>query len=49
MVHEGDALFHIARFEEIRDVAQQVGTFQAHLDPDDLSVPNEPAIEPPII
>lgn len=30
LVHEGEALFHIARFEDADEVAQQVELFQAH-------------------
>lgn len=33
MVHQGDALFHIARFEDVEEVAQHVEDFQAAHDP----------------
>ena len=29
IVHQGDALFHVARFEDVGEVAQQVEDFQA--------------------
>ncbi len=29
LVHEGEALFHVARFEDVKGVAQQVESFQA--------------------
>jgi len=31
LVNEGEALFHIARFDEVSDVAQQVQAFNAEL------------------
>jgi hypothetical protein len=29
IVHQGDALFHVARFEDVGEVAQHVEDFQA--------------------
>jgi predicted deacylase len=48
LVHEGEALFHIARFEDIKEVAGQVESFQSELAPDEapLSIDRE---EPPIV
>jgi hypothetical protein len=44
LVHEGDALFHIARFEHVVEVAQRVETFQTvHTEIDN------PDGEPPIL
>lgn len=44
LVHEGEALFHIARFGDAREVAQQVESFQnSHADAP------YPASEPPIV
>ncbi len=34
MVHQGDALFHVARFEDVEEVAQHVEDFQAAHDQD---------------
>ena len=36
LVHEGEALFHIARFEDVRQVAGQVESFQTELSPEEL-------------
>ena len=48
LIHEGEALFHIARFEDIRHVAGQVESFQTELSPEDhLSQTNQE--EPPIL
>jgi predicted deacylase len=47
LVHEGEALFHIARFEDVREVAGQVESFQTQLSPDE--VPRTPDEEPPIV
>lgn len=45
LVHEGEALFHIARFDSTREAAQQVRTFQSnHTTDDDLLFPDEPPI-----
>jgi hypothetical protein len=45
LVNEGEALFHVARFESTSAAASQIEEFQAEMDPltDDASV-NEPAI-----
>jgi predicted deacylase len=45
LVNEGEALFHVARFESISAAASQIEEFQAEMDPltDDASI-NEPAI-----
>ena len=48
LVHEGEALFHIARFEDIKQVAGHVESFQTELSPDDRVIP-APADEPPIV
>ena len=44
LINEGDALFHIARFEDAREVAENVEVFQ-----EILSESDEPYIEPTII
>ncbi|MFN3714099.1 MAG: succinylglutamate desuccinylase/aspartoacylase family protein [Alcanivoracaceae bacterium] len=47
LVNEGEALFHIARFEEVREVAQQVQAFAADiLEGVTLGVAMEPPIAP---
>jgi predicted deacylase len=48
LVHEGEALFHVARFEDVKEVAGQVESFQS------LHTPEEEATtlyddEPPIV
>jgi hypothetical protein len=48
LVHEGEALFHIARFEDIKEVAGQVESFQSGLAPDEMPV-NIEREEPPIV
>jgi len=48
LVHEGEALFHIARFEDIKEVAGQVESFQSGLAPDEMPV-NIEQEEPPIV
>jgi predicted deacylase len=48
LMHEGDALFHIARFEDAREVAGQVESFHSDLTPEDEMVPNKQD-EPPIV
>jgi len=48
LVHEGEALFHIARFEDIREVAGHVESFQTELAPDEMPV-NIEQEEPPIV
>ena len=48
LVHEGEALFHIARFESIKEVAGHVESFQSELAPNDT--PNNlEREEPPIV
>ena len=48
LVHEGEALFHIARFEDVGEVAEQVESFHTQHMPDEL--PLSPADEePPIV
>lgn len=48
LVHEGEALFHIARFEDVKEVAGQVESFQSELAPVVITVsPGED--EPPIV
>lgn len=48
LVHEGEALFHVARFEDIREVAGHVESFQSELAPEDqmMSLDQD---EPPIV
>jgi hypothetical protein len=48
LVHEGEALFHIARFEDIKEVAGQVESFQSGLAPDEFPI-NIEQEEPPIV
>jgi predicted deacylase len=48
LVHEGEALFHIARFEDIKEVAGQVESFQTEHAPDDVHLDIEQD-EPPIV
>ena len=48
LVHEGEALFHIARFEDIKEVAGHVESFQTELAPDEMPV-NIEQEEPPIV
>lgn len=48
LVHEGEALFHIARFEDIKQVAGHVESFQTEFSPEDELSPTSPE-EPPII
>lgn len=45
LVHEGDALVHIARFRDADSAAETVGAFQSELEPD----PEESGIEDAII
>lgn len=45
LVHEGEALFHIARFEDVQEVAETVDQFQSDLSPE----PVENVYEPPIV
>ncbi len=37
LVHEGEALFHIARFEDVKEVAGQVVSFHTELAPDEIT------------
>ena len=48
LVHEGEALFHIARFEDVREVAGSVENFQTELEPDEVGL-DASVDEPPII
>lgn len=48
LVAEGEALFHIARFETIKHVANELESFQSEHDPDDLTI-NYKTEEPPVI
>jgi hypothetical protein len=47
LIHEGEALFHIARFEDIREVAGQIESFQTEHAPEEIPGPVEQD-EPPI-
>lgn len=48
LVHEGEALFHIARFEDVKEVAGHVESFQNKYSPEEeINVPND--LEPPIV
>jgi predicted deacylase len=46
LVNEGEALFHIARMEELAQAAEAVEAFQAEFDP---STDSAPPREPPIV
>jgi predicted deacylase len=48
LVHEGEALFHIARFEDVRGVAGQVESFQTEFTPEEIQG-NARQEEPPIV
>ena len=48
LVHEGEALFHIARFGDIKEVAGQVESFQTEYTPNDVQE-NIEQDEPPIV
>ncbi|MFW2374588.1 MAG: succinylglutamate desuccinylase/aspartoacylase family protein [Gammaproteobacteria bacterium] len=48
LVHEGEALFHVARFEDVKGVAGQVESFQTHYSPED-EVNMTSDFEPPIV
>ena len=48
LVHEGEALFHIARFEDIKEVAGQVESFQTEYAPDEVE-DSKNQEEPPIV
>ena len=47
LVHEGEAIFHIARFEALEDAEAVLETFQNEIDPMDNGVPR-PEDEPMI-
>lgn len=48
LVHEGEALFHIARFEDVKVVAGHVETFQTRYSPEDeVNISSD--FEPPIV
>jgi len=49
LVHEGEALFHIARFEDVKEVAQQVESMQTLLSPGETLGTMEENEEPPIV
>lgn len=49
LVHEGEALFHIARFESIKEVAGHVESFQSDLAPEGDEIPLIEQPEPPIV
>ena len=34
LVHEGEAVYHIARFEDAKEIAEQVGNFHDDILPD---------------
>lgn len=44
LVHEGEALFHIARYEDVRGVAERVESFQ-----EEGLAPSDSEMEPPIV
>jgi len=46
LVNEGDALFHVAAFDETDEVGQSIDSFQAELDPEEMPAPSA---EPPIV
>jgi len=48
LVHEGEALFHIARFEDVKGAAGQVESFQTELAPEEAPA-NTMQDEPPIV
>ena len=48
LVHEGEALFHIARFEDVREVAGHIESFQTGLAPEDV-MGSRGQDEPPIV
>jgi len=48
LVHEGEALFHIARFEDIREVAGQIESFQLEHAPEEM-LETIGQDEPPIV
>jgi predicted deacylase len=48
LVQEGEALFHVARFEDVGEVAEHVESFQNRFAPEDELAPR-PEQEPPIV
>ena len=48
LVHEGEALYHIARFEDVKEVAEQVESFQTQHMPEEIPTPPIDE-EPPIV
>jgi len=44
LIHEGEALYHVARFDEVAEVAENVGDFQSRLDD-----PGSTSTETPIV
>ena len=48
LIHEGEAVFHIARFEDVKEVAGQVESFQSELSVEERPVAPE-VDEPPIV
>jgi hypothetical protein len=48
LVHEGEALFHVARFEDVKTVAGEVESFQSMYTPED-DLDNARETEPPIV
>jgi predicted deacylase len=51
LVHEGEAIFHIARFQDIKEVAGEVESFQSKLTPEDIvgTFNQKEPPEPPIV
>ena len=49
LVNEGEALFHIARFEDVKEVAQQVESMQLFHAPQEDPSEMLPTEEPPIV
>ncbi len=49
MVHQGDAIFHIARFEEINEIAERLETFQILHCPEEDPAQNNAGEEPPVV
>jgi len=48
LVHEGEAIFHIARFDDIKEAENHVESFQTEHAPVDLTI-NQQHEEPPIV
>jgi hypothetical protein len=49
LVHEGEALFHIARFEDVRQVAGHVESFQSDMTLEEVAPIASADTEPPIV